>query len=311
MLARGFQRVVPLFVLCVPCAFGQLPKRVENCLPYPTLAQEIREMQPADPMPPRVRVRVIRVEFDSKDGIPTNARDEISADLRSHVFERDAGAAYLDDVANDIAEVGARGALQERGYFTATAAAKLTALQSEGAEVSVAVIVSAKPGPQYRAGDIRVEAADNRSLEFSTEVLRDLIPLQRGELFNVEKVREGIKNLTLVYGREGYVDMTAEPDLQIDEAHETIDMVLKIDQQVQYRVGNIEFMGVNRVTREKLLQSLPKFGQVFNGTLLEEFFRVNRTILPPNVSRDDVNVSKDQKSKTVAILFDFRTCPSI
>jgi hypothetical protein len=29
------------------------------------------------------------------------------------------------------------------------------------------------------------------------------------------------------------VDMTAEPDFQIDEAHETIDMVLKIDQQVQ------------------------------------------------------------------------------
>ena len=311
MLARGFQRVVPLFVLCVPCAFGQLPKRVENCLPYPTLAQEIREMQPADPMPPRVRVRVIRVEFDSKDGIPTNAQDEISAELQSHVFERDADTPYLDDLANDIAEVGVRGALQNRGYFRATAAAKLTALQTAGAEISVAAVISAAPGPQFRAGDIRIESADAAfPLGMSPEVLRGLIPLQTGELFDVERVRGGLRNLTLAYGREGYVDMTAEPDLQIDEAHETIDMVLKIDQQAQYRVGSVEFLGVNTMTREKLMKSLPKPGEIFDGTRLEEFFKVNRAILPSDVSGDDVNVKHDLKSKTVAILFDFRTCPS-
>ena len=103
--------------------------------------------------------------------------------------------------------------------------------------------------------------------------------------------------------------MTSEPEFEIDEAHKTIDMVLKIDQQVQYRVGSIEFLGVNTVTREKLTESLPKSGQVFDRTRLEEFFKVNRTILPSDVSRDDVNVRRDPKSKTVAILFDFRTCP--
>jgi len=73
MYARGLIPVVPLFVMCIPTAFGQLPKRGEKCLPYPTLAQEIRQMRPADPELPRVRVRVIRVEFDSKDGLPPNS----------------------------------------------------------------------------------------------------------------------------------------------------------------------------------------------------------------------------------------------
>jgi outer membrane protein assembly factor BamA len=309
MSARGLLPVVPLFVVCIPSVFGQLPKRVEKCLPYPTLAQEIREMQPADPVPPRVRVRVIRVEFDSKDGIPADAREEISTELRSHVFERDADTAYLDDVANEIAEVGAMEPLRDRGYYKATTAAKLTPTQSEGADVSVAVVISAKPGHQYWAGDIRIESTDSSSLKLSTEVLRGLIPLQRGELFNVERVRAGLENLARAYGREGYVDMTAEPDVEIDEAHETINMVLKIDQQAQYRVGSIEFLGVNTVTREKLTESLPKSGQVFGGTRLEEFFKVNRAILPSDVSRDDVDVRRDPKSKTVAILFDFRTCP--
>jgi hypothetical protein len=142
MSTRGLIPVVPLFVVCIPTAFGQLPKRVEQCLPYPTLAQEIREMRPADPAPPRVRVRVIRVEFDSKDGLPANAQDEISADLRSHLFERDADTAYLNDLANEIAEVGARGALQNHGYFRATAAAKLAVLQTDGSEIGVAAAIS-------------------------------------------------------------------------------------------------------------------------------------------------------------------------
>jgi hypothetical protein len=117
MSPRGWLAIVPLFVVCIPPAFGQLPRRVEKCLPYPTLAQEIQEMQPA---PTQVRVHMIRVEFDSNDGIPADARNEISTELRSHVFERDADSAYLNDLANEIAEVDVRGALQNRGFFKAT-----------------------------------------------------------------------------------------------------------------------------------------------------------------------------------------------
>ena len=149
MSVRSLLPVVPLLVACIPSAFAQLPKRVEKCLPYPTLTQEIRDMQTSDPVPPRVRVHVIRVEFDSNDGIPADAREEISRELRSHVFERDGDTADLSDLANEIAEVGVRGALQNRGYFTVTATAKLTELQSEGAEISVAATISATPGTQY------------------------------------------------------------------------------------------------------------------------------------------------------------------
>jgi outer membrane translocation and assembly module TamA len=287
MLGRGLLPVLPLLVMFVPRTSGQLPKRVEKCLPYPTLAHEIRDMQSADPVPPRVSVRVIRVEFDSKDGIPAGIRKKISRELRSHIFETDEDIAHLNDLANEIAEVGVKGALQDHGYFRAIADAKLTAIKSEVVEISVAVIISAKPGPQYQSGDIRIESADGSSLKFSPEVLRGLIPLRKGELFNVERLRTGLKNLTVAYGREGYVDMTPEPDLAIDEAHETIDTLVKIDQQAQYRVGSIEFLGVNTARQENLAESLPKSGQVFDGTRLEDFFKVNRAILPPDVSRDD------------------------
>jgi outer membrane protein assembly factor BamA len=295
--------------MCVPFAFGQLPKRVEKCLPYPTLAQEIREMQLPDP-PPRVTIRVARVDFDSSDGTPTDVREEISTELQSRIFERDASTAYLNELGNEIAEVGVMGALQNQGYFRATATAKLAVLQSSATEISVAAAISASPGPQYRVGDIRIESADDRvPLEKSAEKLRDLIPLQRDELFDVERIRAGLRNLTAAYGRRGYADMTVEPEFQIQDAHNTIDMVLKIDRQVQYRVGGIEFLGVNATTREKLVRSLPKPGDIYDGTRLREFLKVNQAILPTDASIDDVSVKHDLRSRTVAILFDFRTCP--
>jgi len=58
--------------------------------------------------------------------------------------------------------------------------------------------------------------------------------------------------------------MTTEPVTEIDEAHETIDTVLRINQEAQYRVGTIALLGVNTSTQEKLMESLPKTGQIFD-----------------------------------------------
>lgn len=54
----------------------------------------------------------------------------------------------------------------------------------------------------------------------------------------------------------------------------------------------------------------PKPGEIFDGTRLDDFFKVNRAILPSDASKDDVNIKRDLKTRTVAILFDFRACPS-
>lgn len=309
MIGRCALLAGPLFMACLPSASAQLPKRLEKCLPYPTLAQEIRERQAA---PTQVKVHVVRADFSPEDGIPADAREEISSELQSSVFRQDADRAYLKDLANEIEEVGAREPLRDRGYFKVAATASLTTQWEEGADIYVAVDVHADLGPQYRTGDIRVQSADpDTQLVMSPEVLRGAIPLQSGELFSVERVRTGLENLGRLYGREGYVDMTPEPDTQVDDDRKTIDLVIRIDQQMQYRVGSIEFLGVNAVTREKLLESLPKPGEVLSMARLDEFFKVNKAILPSDVLRyEDMSMTRNTKEKTVAILFDFRTCHS-
>src|SRR5215469_12337161 len=124
--------------------------------------------------------------------------------------------------------------LLESAIFKMTRTAKLTPLQTEGADINVVVTISATSGPQYRTGDIRIEPTDGNPLTISPEVLRHLIPLQRGELFSTKRVRAGLEELARAYGREGYVDMTAEPETEVDDERKTIDLVSKIDQSSLY-----------------------------------------------------------------------------
>ena len=300
-----------LFVTLVPCASGPLPKRVEKCLPYPTLSQEIKAAQPTEPAPALVRVHVLRVEFNSDDGIPADVQEEISTELEKQVFGREANSAYLNHLAQEIGDVAVRKAFRNRGYFKVSDTASLTTLSSEGADIYVAAEVHATPGPQYRAGDIRVESEDpDRQLMMSHDTLRGIIPLQKGELFSVERVRTGLENLGRLYARQGYIDMTPEPETQVNDENKTVDLVVKIDQQVQYRVGSIEFLGVSNTTQVKLMDSLPKPGEIFDRPQLNEFFRVNRATLPSDASEGDVSRKRNNKEGTVDILFDLRTCPS-
>ncbi len=289
-------------------AFAQLPKRVEKCLPYPTLAQEIRERQPA---PENVKIHVARIEFDKEDVIPADVQEEISTGLQNIVFERNEEKSFLNELANEIAEVPVGEAFRSRGYFKVTATATATELWRDAADIGVVVAVRATLGPQYGTGEIRIESADpDHPLTLSSEMLRSLIPLQAGELFSTKSVREGLENIGRTYGREGYIDMTPEPDTMVDDARRIIDLVVKIDEQVQYHVGSIEFLGVSGAFQQKLQESLPKAGEVFDTSRLNEFFEINKAILPSDASRDDVNVRRDNKARTVVIVFDFRGCPS-
>jgi hypothetical protein len=114
MLLRRLPTLFSVLFCLVPPGLAQLPKRLERCLPNPTLAQEIRDMQPE---PQKVTLHVARVEFDQKSGIPMQLQREITADVRRGTFQEDEDSDYLKKAANEIAEVGVRGPLQNRGYF--------------------------------------------------------------------------------------------------------------------------------------------------------------------------------------------------
>jgi len=245
MLSR---RLLTSFATLLSCALpsvAQLPKRLERCLPNPTLAQEIRDMQQeVEPKPQEITLHVARVDFDPKSSIPLELQREISATLMRETIEEYAHADYLKEIGDEMAEVRVRGMLQNKGYFRALPDVKLTVLKTDGSSSQVAVAVSADLGPQYWVGQIQFVATDSDRLFLQPEtVLRDLISIKPGDLLNVDVLREGLRKLTRSYEREGYIDMTAEPEFNIEDTKHVhvVHVLVRIDQEKQYHMGRSRF----------------------------------------------------------------------
>lgn len=263
------------------------------------------------PPEPQVYVHVVQVEFAPDIKIPRAIQDEIVKSEAGKMHEEDADSDYLKDVAAEVAEVSVRGSLQSAGYFRVLADAKATVLKTKGQDIDVVVTVSAEPGNQYRTGEIEFKDADpDRALAYSPETLRTLIPLRPGDLLDVDAIRKGLRDLTNLYGTEGYIDMTAEPEFKIDEATKIIDMTIRVDEQKQYRIREIEFWGARPQVERQLKESFQKSGEVFDKSRMEQFIKENLTLLPPDAAADQLlSIRRDAFTGMVDIVFDLQTCP--
>lgn len=277
---------------------AQLPRRLKGCLPYPTLADEIKEMQ-AEIAAPRPKVRVVEVSFVGAYGLPEIAKARVTHHAEEFTF--DAKSDWPLYVAEDVTQ-----AMRNYGYFNAAVRPESHTLRSNpsGAQASLTLYVT--EGPQYRLGQIQFAHAS----VFPISELRRQIPLQDGDIFDLSKMRAGIDALSKLYGTRGYINFVATPDVQIDDTHKRISLVMQLDEGRQFRVGSVQILGLDQEVRDHALKLEMKPGMVFSTELLKDFYRQNKSILPVDASpREDITVTQDARTRTVAIKFDFRGCP--
>jgi hypothetical protein len=303
---------------------AQLPPRLERCLPYPTLAQEIsamnEETNPSDEQSPEIRRTIISVKFGPETQLPQSLRSQIVSSLKYQQFlDKQVGplleigtmglkldgseSAWLEE----IQEVGIKGLLQDSGYFRPKVKAEAHYIGGNRRSRRYALTLHIDGGEQFRLGDISfVNDSEDEALAFSASELREYIHLTQGELFNVSKIRNGVEELTRLYGSKGYIDMVLTPEIQNDDDGGPINLVMRLDQGKPYRVGKVEFLGLNEKTQNQLAPKL-KPGDVFNRNLVDEILKRNKPLLPPDASWDDVSVQRNTKEGTVDIRFDFYT----
>ena len=101
-------------------ARAQLPPRLEKCLPYPTLAAEIRDMTASDVVETvKAKATVDDVRIEGATHLPYAVRRQLIISIIETEF-----IGEPDNWLSDLEEVGIRGFLQIRGYFKATSRAK-------------------------------------------------------------------------------------------------------------------------------------------------------------------------------------------
>ena len=226
---------------------------------------------------------------------------------------------YDREKLNEDLEVGVRGLYQDNGYFRVVVAPNGPVLENvdvphKGAPLpgvkphvgkAVNITIKIEEGEQYHMGTLKIVSSDpDKALSLKVDPLKQLFPLKDGDIFNVDKLRKALKNYTDAYGQYGFIDFTAEPDFDIDDATKKINLTLHFDEQKQYYVRRINFSG-NTTTRDKVIRRelLIDEGQLFNKRYWDiSILRLNQLNYFDKIEADKaVELQKNTKDGTVDI----------
>jgi len=224
---------------------------------------------------------------------------------------------YDRDKLNEDLEVGVRGLYQDNGYFRVLVKEPvLENLDTQGNKLGVPVpfvpktkgkavniTIPIEEGNRYHMGTLKIVSADpDKALSLKVDALKGAFPIKTGDILNVSKLRKALKDYTSIYGEYGFIDFTAEPDFDIDDATKVISLTLKFDEQKQYYVRRIDFSG-NTTTRDKVIRRelLLDEGQLFNKRAWEiSILRLNQLDYFDRIEEDKaVEIKRNTKEGTV------------
>jgi hypothetical protein len=279
-------------------AFAQSPPCGEKALPYPTFAQEIRSESAGQQVTSLV-VSDLRIEGDVRDR--EAVQTEIVKDLAPCNFLF--APRPLDEIAGAFIQID----FQRRGYYEVEVAdVKVQQLDTKHGKERVLVTAHVNEGNQFRLSQITFE---NNSI-FKESALRKEISISDDDIFNIEKIRQGVLRLTHDYGIFGFIDATVQPDFKIEQTNHTISVALRIFAGKPYTIGKVEVYGLSSA-KEAKLRRLVSAPDLCNLHLIETAFLMNKSSLAPGTRFEDVvNFIRNPERSTVNVVFDFRSVPA-
>lgn len=200
---------------------------------------------------------------------------------------------------DDSDEMGqrVRALFQNRGYFAVEVkSVKLKAGDPLGIPKPVNMEAEVAEGPKYKLGAIKF--VQNRA--FTEDHLRTEFPIKRGDVVERDKVAMGLDSLRKVYGKSGYLDMTAIPETTLG-SNATMSLSLMIDEGPQYRLDKVEFVGKKEMIARLQVQWKLESGSVYDMSYLDEYIAENREFLPEGFTRKDVQIATDCPKALVSV----------
>jgi len=211
----------------------------------------------------------------------------------------------LEDVTDEGLE-GVRAGWQDRGYFKVQVTGETKTLTSSPVSQRIAMSVHVDEGSRYNLKDIRFK--NNKAIK-SVAILRGFFPIAEGETLSREKIGEGLENLRKAYGELGYINFTSVPDTKFDDENRLISLEIVFDEGKQFRVGNVNVLGLEESAREQILKTLPiKRGQIYSSRLWEESLLKYASMFPDCDCPNHEQLREGNKSGVVTITLDFRPC---
>ena len=162
------------------------------------------------------------------------------------------------------------------------------------------ITIPIEEGEQYKIRNVNIEGVTI----LPPEVIQKEIKFSYGEILNFQKLQELIEGLQELYNRRGYITASIVPEFKDLEGEKNLqDIILKVEEGDQYRLGKLEFKG-NTKTMDKVLRRefLIDEGQVFNASSFKQsLFRVNQLGFFKLNEEKPVNPEISTEEKTINI----------
>lgn len=272
------------------------------------------------------RSRIVKIEFEGnenfKDGELRNALQLVK---ESGIIERFKGTDILDmrKLQYDL-DRNVRSYMWSKGYFQARVGEPVVIDQGyrrtglpllkllplplvTSKDDTLRIVIPITEGRVFRVGDLKVEG----NSIFSEQQILAYIGLKKGEIIDGKRLQEGVyEDLKKVYGGQGFVQYTAEPepDFKDDPANPKeglVDIVVKIDEGKQFSLRRLEFVG-NTFTRDRVMRRefLINEGDIYNQNYLDiSVARLNQTQYFDPIDKDqDVEIRTDEEQGNVDLI---------
>jgi outer membrane protein insertion porin family len=253
-----------------------------------------------DQEPSGPEISIAEVTFSGSLQMPISEQERIADSVKRKTY-----GTSLEAVTDEGIE-RVRAGWEDRGYFKVQVTAEMKTLTSSPVSQRIAMSVHVDEGSRYNLKGIRFR--NNKAIS-SVDILRGLIPIADGDIFSREKIGAGLENLRKAYGELGYINFTSVPDTKFDDENRLISLVIDVDEGKQFRVGNVNVLGLEESAREQILKTLPiKHGQIYSSRLWEESLLKYASMFPDCDCPNRERLRLDNKSGVVTLTFDFRPC---
>jgi outer membrane protein assembly factor BamA len=210
----------------------------------------------------KIKVIIASVEFPANDNLPEELRTQLKENVQKTEIGIDADTPdwnWFDELNGVSAE-----SLMNAGYFHAQVRTTPFLIRAEAHERTYALRIDSQAGALFRLGAVQFE----NGTVFTEDELRKRARLTAGEPFSLARTRRAIESISRLYGTKGYIDVTIEPVMRVDDEKQQIDLTLKLSEEAQYRVGTLQTLGMDDAAKNRLADRLPP-GHILDMSLLK------------------------------------------
>ncbi len=154
-------------------------------------------------------------------------------------------------------------------------------------------------GDQYHLGELTLK---NCGI-FNCEAMSRIFGLQKGDVVNFKRIKDGLDDIKKLYGNYGYIDWSYLPDQKFDQDTKVMDLTFDLQTGKQFIVDRINFEG-NTKTRDKVLRRefVLEEGKVFSSQALDmSVLRLNQLGFFDKIEEKDYEVKPEEKTGLVDV----------